>query len=113
MAPIMPYITEEIYQMYYASREKLESIHVSSWPSTVKVDDCSGLGELLVFVIGRVRRAKSDKNVSMKEPVKMLNIVGKISVKEFESIEGDIRSTTGAETVEYEKGEEMKVEVDF
>jgi valyl-tRNA synthetase len=91
----------------------LDSIHVSSWPLPVKVDDCSALGELIVFVVGEVRKAKSEKQLSMKEPVKVLSIIGKIDVKEFEKIEGDVRSTTGAETVEYEQGEEMKVEVEL
>jgi valyl-tRNA synthetase len=113
MAPIMPHITEEIYHLYYSEREKLDSIHVSSWPLPVKVDDCSALGELIVFVVGEVRKAKSEKQLSMKEPVKVLSIIGKIDVKEFEKIEGDVRSTTGAETVEYEQGEEMKVEVEL
>ena len=32
MAPIMPHITEEVYQMYFVDKEKEKSIHVSTWP---------------------------------------------------------------------------------
>ncbi len=32
MAPIMPFITEEIYQTYYRKYEKDKSIHISEWP---------------------------------------------------------------------------------
>ena len=32
LAPLMPFITEEIYQEYFKKNEKEESIHISSWP---------------------------------------------------------------------------------
>lgn len=32
IAPIMPFITEEIYQEYFKKNEKGESIHISEWP---------------------------------------------------------------------------------
>jgi len=33
IAPIMPFITEEIYQEYFRKDEKEKSVHVSEWPS--------------------------------------------------------------------------------
>jgi len=32
LAPIMPFITEEIYQTYYRRNEKTKSIHLCEWP---------------------------------------------------------------------------------
>ena len=32
IAPIMPFITEEIYQEYFKKIEKDKSIHISGWP---------------------------------------------------------------------------------
>jgi valyl-tRNA synthetase len=36
IAPIMPFITEEIYQIYYRKHEKEKSIHLSKWPESGK-----------------------------------------------------------------------------
>ena len=35
-APIMPFITEEIYQDYFKKKEKDKSIHISSFPKVGK-----------------------------------------------------------------------------
>ena len=39
MAPITPYITEEIYQTHFKKHEKQASIHLESWPSIIKVKE--------------------------------------------------------------------------
>jgi len=36
IAPIMPFITEEIYQEYFKKNEKSKSIHICEWPSWTK-----------------------------------------------------------------------------
>jgi len=38
MAPITPFITEEIYQTYFKKTEKDESIHISNWPEELKIN---------------------------------------------------------------------------
>lgn len=38
LAPFMPHITEEIYQLYFKSWESAVSIHVSSWPTVHALD---------------------------------------------------------------------------
>ncbi len=38
IAPIMPFITEEIYQEHYRQTEKEKSIHISQWPKTEKIE---------------------------------------------------------------------------
>jgi valyl-tRNA synthetase len=32
-APLAPFVTEDLYQRFYADHEKLDSVHVSSWPT--------------------------------------------------------------------------------
>ncbi|MCB9358377.1 valine--tRNA ligase [Candidatus Woesearchaeota archaeon] len=103
-APITPFITEEIYQMYFKDKENLQSIHISSWPEYDEklVDEkAESAGDLLVNVLADVRRAKSEAKVSLKEPVKELTIEGKISNDEFSLIEQDLKASTHAETIFY------------
>ncbi len=92
IAPIMPFVTEEIYQMYYKKFEKIKSIHICEWP---KIEDCmesyENLGfpnkspllkeghptldsekfDLFLDILSRVRQAKSDAKKSMKAEIKL------------------------------------------
>lgn len=68
MAPIMPFITEEVYQEYFKKNEKDVSIHVSDWPKhkEEKISD-----ELDVFyeVLTAIRQKKSIAQKSMKAEI--------------------------------------------
>ncbi len=104
MAPIMPHITEEIYQLYYAPKEKKKSIHIASWPSLDMIDEeAEKIGDVVVDVVEHARRAKSEKNVSLKTPVKQMFIKAKLTPEEFESVEEEIKAATKAEMIEFEQ----------
>ncbi len=67
LAPIMPYITEEIYHQFYTN-DITESIHLSSWPTEFKLKTSIDYdsGELLKDVIKVVRRELHNKKISLK-----------------------------------------------
>ncbi len=78
LAPIMPHITEEIYQAGFKKKEKDKSIHVSEWPSFEKTDEKSEkIGDLGVEIISIVRKFKSERQMSMKGEIKELVLVSK------------------------------------
>ncbi len=114
-APIMPFVTEEIYQMKFASEEKKKSIHVSSWPEVneKEIDDnVEKAGDLAVEIIGAVRKFKSEKNISLKTDVKKLTIdlSKEISnnidiLKPLEKMFQDIKAVTRAFEVSFGKGD--------
>jgi valyl-tRNA synthetase len=107
-APFMPYITEDVYQRYYSKLEVKQSIHVSSWPVANEAlidENTERVGDQLVEVISAVRKAKSEKGVSLKEPVKELVLhLKKEDVAPF--IE-DLKAVTKAEKIRF--GKEMSV----
>jgi len=104
IAPIMPHITEELYQAYYKQHEKGKSIHISAWPKADKPDEeAEKIGELAVYAAVHARRAKTEKNLSLKEPLKRLVLAGKIAEKDFELVKDDIIAATRAEKLEYTK----------
>jgi valyl-tRNA synthetase len=115
LAPIMPYITEEIYHLYFAKKEELTSIHISNWPDYDKkyLDEVNAnasiesAGDLFINILQDVRRAKSEAKKSLKEPVAELIIEGKIPLDLFEKVEEDLKATTKAEKILYK---EMKQE---
>ncbi len=113
-APIMPHITEEIYQMFYLGKEKeildnsknsrdakdkslSKSIHLSKWPVKFKVKNekkLIELGDKFVEVLTLVRREKSKAAKSLKEPVKNLTCY-----KELEDVIEDLKAVTKAESI--------------
>jgi valyl-tRNA synthetase len=105
----VPYITEEIYQCYYRNFEKSSSIHSLQWSMKSKTEDKELLsfGENLKSIIGQVRRYKSERNLSLKEPICCLRITA------LDKQEGyirkslmDIKHCTKAEEIEIGFGEE-------
>jgi valyl-tRNA synthetase len=104
MAPIMPHITEEIYQLYYAAKEGKKSIHVSSWPKIDLVDETAErIGDVVIEVVEHARRAKSEKKVSLKTPIKQMFVKAKITPEEFDLVKEEIVATTKVEMVEFEQ----------
>ena len=108
-APIMPYITEEIYSYAYATSEK-NSIHTSPWPAYEEalVDrDAEKAGDLLVEVLNAVRKRKSEKQVSLRTPVTNLVIeCSEEDTKLLKLVEDDLKAATKAEQVTYSDAEE-------
>ena len=71
-APIMPFITEEIYQLYFAKGEKMKSIHNSSWPkydANLNDNGAEKVFDTFVNVLNNVRQLKAKANKSLKEEV--------------------------------------------
>ncbi|MAE49482.1 valine--tRNA ligase [Candidatus Pacearchaeota archaeon] len=72
MAPITPFITEEIYQTHFKKQEKETSIHTSSWPTPLKLKTSKKDQEAwntLLEIIAKARQTKSEAKVSMKAEI--------------------------------------------
>jgi len=117
IAPIMPHITEEIYQLYFKKHEKAKSIHISLWPKSEKTDDSAErIGDLAIYALQKARQAKSEKNLSLKTPLKDLSVKGKISKEEFSLVKEDLMAATKTEKISYEpleKDSKIDFEVDI
>ncbi len=74
-SPIMPCITEEIYQEFFKEQEKCKSIHISQWPKhtiekfTKKEEELDTKGAKLFEILGKVRQEKSKAQKSMKAEI--------------------------------------------
>jgi len=72
MAPIMPHITEELYQKYYIKNEKIKSIHINKWPEFDKklVDEkIERIGDKFIEILGKVRQIKTKNQKSLKAEI--------------------------------------------
>ena len=86
MAPITPFITEEIYQEYFRKIEKDKSIHISLWPSPPSHPnrkDETKTFDLILNVLARVRQEKTKAKKPMNaECVLMLDKKDKENLKD-------------------------------
>ncbi len=94
LAPIMPYITDEIYSHYFAKQEGLKSIHRSSWPELAEQwsfadeqEQAELVGDIGLDIIAAVRKFKSEQQLSLKAELSELVLVAPQG-EEVQKIEG-------------------------
>jgi valyl-tRNA synthetase len=114
LAPLMPFITEEIFQLRYARREDVKSIHVSRWPQ-YRADwedkEAQVIGAQICEVIAQVRRHKTGNKLAMNAPLTKLVVTTKHDLTLAES---DLLSVTKAQEFSHRKpeGDEFSVIVE-
>lgn len=98
-APLMPYVTEEIYQSVFKEKK---SIHLESWPIADKKlieKDIEKKGDEIIEIISLVRKAKSERNLSLKENVK--EIILPMNEKDVAGFIDDFKAVTKAEKISF------------
>jgi valyl-tRNA synthetase len=110
-APIIPFITEEVYSWKFKDEEGKDSIHLADFPvADTKLinEDIIKQGDTAIAAIQEVRKFKAQKQLSMKAELKNVIITSKEDIKAFEA---DIKATIKANNIEFKDGE-FKVEVE-
>lgn len=72
MAPITPYITEEVYQNHFKEFEKTRSVHLCEWPTEIKIEKGKNDDKIwsdFLGTIARVRQAKSEAKKAMNSKI--------------------------------------------
>ena len=102
-APYLPFITEEVWSWLFATplgRE--QSIHTASWPTIEELAEVTLPEEedpygAAVKVLFEVRKIKSEAKVSMKTPLRDLEITGSAkTLSAIRGVLGDLLSVTNA-----------------
>jgi len=96
LAPIMPFITEEIYQEYFKKTEKDESVHVSKWPE-YKEEKISNELDIFYEILTAVRQQKSIAQKSMKAEI--ILTIEKEKIKALENVLDDFKAVSGAKEI--------------
>ncbi|MFH1648986.1 MAG: valine--tRNA ligase [Candidatus Woesearchaeota archaeon] len=109
-APIMPHVTEEIWQLHFKQHSKEESIHLSEWPSLNpkwKDEEAEKVVDAALPIISRVRQYKNENQLSLKTELSELVIeVPKELEKGFKEIEEDLKGVAKAKKITFGKGSE-------
>jgi valyl-tRNA synthetase len=68
LAPLLPFVTDEIYAGLFPAENLTGTIHTSRWPEPdpgLEDEQAEGLGEHLVAIATAVRRYKSERNLAL------------------------------------------------
>jgi len=95
LAPIMPHVTEEVYQQLY-SDDGAPSIHLAPMPAAPpRYPGARVVGEFAKEVTAAVRRWKSGKGWSLNRPLAGIEVLTEL--REAGEVSGDMKSALAAE----------------
>ena len=111
-SPFVPHITEYIYQELYKSKLKDELLSTSKFTELPYDKKYIEFGDAMKKVVGDVRKYKTERNLSMKEPIEELKISTSLdNIRCLRDSILDIQSCTRAEHIDIEKSDETEVSI--
>ncbi len=106
LAPIMPFITEEIYQENFRKYEKNKSIHLEKWPEFNPKMKATEELDKFFYQLSRIRQEKTNKKRSMNSEI-MLTLEEEVH-KDLDEMLEDLKNVTNSRGIK--PGEEFRVE---
>jgi len=77
VAPVMPHVTEDIYQEHFAAYEGAKSIHITEWPSPIFIDEGAvAAGESIIAITSAIRAWKSEKKMPLNAELSKVEVIG-------------------------------------
>ncbi|MEA1993309.1 MAG: valine--tRNA ligase [Euryarchaeota archaeon] len=96
----IPHITEKIYQEVFREFEGDSSIHISSWPEKLDIEQTEP-GETCVSIISALRKWKSGNGMALNAEIEEIAI---FSSKNLDPISEDIKNTMNVRSLQLRKG---------
>lgn len=97
IAPIMPFITEDIYQEYFKINEKHKSIHLSPWPEYKDNKPSTNELDKFIEILSKVRFEKSKAQKSMRSEI-ILHLE-KQDLNSIKSLLDDLKDVTNCKEI--------------
>jgi valyl-tRNA synthetase len=96
LAPLLPHVTEDIYQDEFAGMDNAKSIHVSEWPREVlsSVED-EVRGDMVKDVVSAIRSWKAERKLALNKEMELIELIGP-SALSLKGYERDILETSRA-----------------
>jgi len=75
-APLVPHVTEEVWQSMYAGEGEPESLHLVDWPESRGHEADLEAGETAMAVISALRRYKTDAGLPLNADLEAVDVFG-------------------------------------
>jgi len=102
-APYLPYVTENIYEIFYKNNLNINSLHQTKYAAVQKeysFNSSIELMERIINLISEVRKLKTESQLSLKTEIEDLEIYG-IGLNDLKSLEQLIKGVTQAKNIKY------------
>ncbi len=110
LAPLLPHVTEEVYQKYFKRFEEEKSIHLSRWPEPIREDEeAIKRGEIMKEILASLRRWKASKGLPLKAELSEVVVASDLPLSE-EELE-DIRKASNARRIKIVRKERVKKKI--
>jgi valyl-tRNA synthetase len=109
LAPFLPFVTEEVWSWWQDG-----SVHRAAWPDAAELRAAGGLGDDGVLAaaaaaIGAIRKAKSQAQVPMKNPVPALILTGRQDALDaLDAARADVQSAGKVDAIELRHADGME-----
>ncbi len=108
IAPIMPFVTEEVYQEHFKKFEKHKSIHISNWPKPENIEqknlDMLSKFTKLIQILDDIRKWKTKAQKAMNSEIILTLLPGVIEPELLD----DLRDVMNA--TEIKEGKQFRVD---
>ena len=88
-APILPFITEDLYQGLYIDSVKTTSIHISDWPQSNTAwqlsEEENNLMTDILSVVEAVRTYKSQNSISLGKEIETFSYISSQDLSPYEN----------------------------
>ncbi|MGQ0537073.1 MAG: valine--tRNA ligase [Methanobacteriota archaeon] len=112
LAPVLCFVTEEIYQEHYRAGEGATSVHVAAWPTMPPYPlEGADEGALVAEVVAAVRAWKSEKGFALNAPIPEIEVVPGPHEALLRREENDIAAPSGAPGLRFVGASEVREEV--
>jgi len=87
-APLMPFITEQIYQDLYKDKERTKSVHISTWPKVLQLDPSLDIHDFnqAIAAIDEVRKYKAQESMSLGKELEEYSLTTPIDVTKYSEL---------------------------
>ncbi len=109
-APIMPFITEELYETIPLKHKK-SSVHLEDWPQTPEVSNFSKPKREISYIINLIKMIRSEKNKMGHKPSEVLDVELRGVFSTISDNKSVIEYMTRTKVVAIDDSEEMEIKL--
>ena len=116
-SPFLPTITDEIWSWVFAEETDVKSVHLYHWPESKEIEKYIDVQTNEIFliacdIIGLVRKAKSEKGLSLNSPLEELIIISNPSdQKKIRVFIDDLKNSSGAKIISFQNEDNKDINI--
>jgi valyl-tRNA synthetase len=115
LAPLIPFVTEEIYQTFFRSGKCAKSLHLCGWPEVDKklIDgERIKTGKVILEIITAMRKFKAERGLSMKAELKKVEIYGDAKTKKvIQEMISDLKAVGNIKEFKFKQDKKLVIKI--